>query len=513
MSCIKYVFSTQGMNTKCHWILIILLCTVLPAYSQEYGRGLIKTDFDTSKLTYREIPNTRSGLPSSYSLQNYAPPVGDQGKFGSCTSWSSAYCAFTIVKRIETGTNIGPFDPINLHNRLKALNSEGPCTDGNYVEQAASLLTSHGCATLTNQTCSYVSAGAKYKDKMPSFENLSISAYDFKYVLSQEKSPIVISADFYTNGWANTANLSYGVWNGLCAGKKDGAHAMVIIGYDDYKAGGAFLVQNSWGTSWGYNGYFWIRYSDLSKIVYAATQFKPSSYSYEDIDVDLDESSSNNQVYRFYNNCSLTTYVTLSKNIGENWITEGWYAISSGGYIDLPISDRSSNQLYWMATANNNGTYIDWTDNVNGRRMCFDRVYAHKIYDNSSYNCPNVANFHETIPDSRVNMEVTTLTCPNVVTRGGEVVFNTAQLFSDILPGDEYSWDGKSAVIDAYSTRIIQPTGHEEGKEDSYDLYFIEGKKVAHFTGNASQLMTLKALKFATEMNAKSYLNTLQDKN
>lgn len=48
-----------------------------------------------------------------------------------------------------------------------------------------------------------------------------------------------------------------------------GGHAVALVGYDDNKAiqaangavsKGAFLVRNSWGTSWGLNGYFWMSY-------------------------------------------------------------------------------------------------------------------------------------------------------------------------------------------------------------------------------------------------------------
>jgi C1A family cysteine protease len=490
-----------------HKVLIVWITTLFTAstiLSQEYARGLNKTDFDTSKLIYREIPVTRSGLPSSYSLQNYAPPIGDQGKLGSCTSWSSAYCALTIVERIETNSNVGPFDPINLHNRLKALNSEGPCTNGNYAEQAASLLKTNGCPELSYQSCGYVPASYKYQSKLSAYENLSIAVYDFKYVLSQEKSPIVISAHYYTNGWGNVANLSNGVWNGVCGGVLDGGHAMVIIGYDDYKSGGAFLVQNSWGTSWGENGYFWIRYRDISKIIWSAVQFKPELS--EEIDF---EDDSEVQMYRFYNDCSLTTYVTLSQNIGQNWITEGWYAISSGGSVDLPIGDRNANQVYWMATAVQNGNYIDWVDNTSGTDMCFDRVNAHKIYDNSSYNCPNVANFHETVPDSRVNMEVTTLTCPNISTRGGETIISTDWNSAEIASLDSLVevWDGTSGLADPYSLRPIHPD-----QFGNYDVYFIDKDKVSHFTGTADALVKIKGLKFSNEHNAQGYLEALKAK-
>ena len=38
----------------------------------------------------------------------------------------------------------------------------------------------------------------------------------------------------------------------------DGGHAMCVVGFDDDKYGGSFEVINSWGPSWGNNGYMWI---------------------------------------------------------------------------------------------------------------------------------------------------------------------------------------------------------------------------------------------------------------
>jgi C1A family cysteine protease len=51
-----------------------------------------------------------------------------------------------------------------------------------------------------------------------------------------------------------------------------GGHAVPLIGYIDdasQPGGGVFICQNSWSTSWGYKGYFYLPYSVLrsTKIV------------------------------------------------------------------------------------------------------------------------------------------------------------------------------------------------------------------------------------------------------
>ena len=48
-----------------------------------------------------------------------------------------------------------------------------------------------------------------------------------------------------------------------------GGHAVLVCGYDDSvtcpgASAGAFKIKNSWGTSWGQEGYFWMSYQSMA---------------------------------------------------------------------------------------------------------------------------------------------------------------------------------------------------------------------------------------------------------
>jgi len=48
-----------------------------------------------------------------------------------------------------------------------------------------------------------------------------------------------------------------------------------VVGYDDKKYGGSFLIMNSWGPEWGVNGFAWVRYRDFNYFVREAYGLDP----------------------------------------------------------------------------------------------------------------------------------------------------------------------------------------------------------------------------------------------
>ncbi len=243
------------------------------------GANFSPEKYDATEVFEAPITdNTKDPLPESVSLLKYAPSRLNQGSQGSCVGWGSAYAARTILESERTGKdpNSIAFSPSYLYNQI---GMEG--CQGAYIQNAMEMMKNQGLVTLkefpyTDQDCStQPSSTQKQKAsqfKMTGFNRLTegdakgtgnekLDLVAIKQNLAQG-APVVIGMQ--VGGSFMQPMMGKDVW---IPTEDDldmygfGGHCMCVIGYDDFKEGGAFQIMNSWGPEWGNKGVAWIPYN------------------------------------------------------------------------------------------------------------------------------------------------------------------------------------------------------------------------------------------------------------
>jgi hypothetical protein len=234
-----------------------------------------------------EDPNNEP-LPESVNLQKYAPNVGNQGQQGSCVAWSSAYAARSILESARTGQpgdNV-KFSPSFLYNQIGFSGCEG-----SYIVKAMEFMTNKGAVPYTDfayndKDCSAQPNAQLQQEaeqyKMHGFNRLSAGdrtdAIDLNAIRQNlaHGAPVVIG--MMVGQSFMQPMMGKDLWEpdeGDRSLAGFGGHAMCVVGYDDKKYGGAFLLMNSWGPEWGNNGFAWVRYGDFKYFVREAYGLDP----------------------------------------------------------------------------------------------------------------------------------------------------------------------------------------------------------------------------------------------
>ena len=262
-------------------LFITSLLMLTAAFAQQRAMGDNTSAEDYAKVLRSADRATRdlADLPSSYSLKKYAPAPGNQGQYGTCVAWSSAYAARTIsyaIQRKETNIdNIkqNVFSPGYLYYKIKKSGDDN-CENGANITNAMKVMSNTGImlkkegpvdCTVSIPVNLEQEKALPYKIKDYLSLNETYGSVTKNDILKMKKSlsenkPVVISFKVYSS-FSNIP--SSGLWTPTSDDNFRGGHAMCVVGYDDKKAGGAFEVMNSWGPNWANGGFFWLTYDQM----------------------------------------------------------------------------------------------------------------------------------------------------------------------------------------------------------------------------------------------------------
>ena len=242
----------------------------------------------------------KATLPLADSL--VTPDIRDQGQIGSCTafcgaetdeilyyysnnnSWKSVlspaflyYCERVLILKQRITADNGAY----MVNIPQALQKYGDCLETSYPYPPSDV----SPAYKTAPTSAAINEALKYRigQKKTSYGTVKSGDLATVKTLIYNNTPVMMGFNVYdTSAYTlfEGLNTTSYVYNPLTSSgalvkgaKLLGGHAVPIVGYSDKMQ--AFRCQNSWGSSWGNGGFFYIPYT-----VFSSTKIVPSGNLY-----------------------------------------------------------------------------------------------------------------------------------------------------------------------------------------------------------------------------------------
>ena len=339
-------------NLREFFTSFVLLAFAFTIQAQHFGTGLEFNEalYQTTPLKASLTRGDYSGLPSSASLKQFVPSPGNQLKLNTSVGWAVSYYAHTILEARLNGITdpkiirSQAYSPIYTYHHAK-VDNEKECFGQADLSQAFWTIKNQGSPRFTDfltfctdEIPEQVHLNAS-KNTISSFSRIfnPLDAPDLKITALKkalaEGFPVVIG--MYTPPSFESAKEFWQPRERFDT--KYPGHALCVIGYDDKKYGGSFEVVNSWGKSWGNEGFLWIPYNSLQ-------EFAPYAFELYDVPEHKKVDLSGEIILRM-NNGSI---VPVSHKSG------GYYTLSSplrsGDLFQFIISNNETAFVYALGT-------------------------------------------------------------------------------------------------------------------------------------------------------------------
>jgi C1A family cysteine protease len=189
--------------------------------------------------------------------------VKDQSSLGSCTAfatvgayetldptWSGSELFLYYVTRQSAGT-INQDVGASVSQAVGALHQYGVCSDSTWPY----------AVNLWNQQPSSLSYTEGLEHQTITYFHVDPTEQQLKACMTQGY-PIVFGFMVYSSFESQSVAQTGEVPMPTAGEQLLGGHSVLMCGYDDSR--GVYICKNSWGTSWGDQGYFYLPYAYIS---------------------------------------------------------------------------------------------------------------------------------------------------------------------------------------------------------------------------------------------------------
>ncbi|MBR4265534.1 MAG: C1 family peptidase, partial [Bacteroidales bacterium] len=378
--------------------LKILIAILIAAFSAQSVMAQHMTGCEIDTVLAKKLPmraamtrDITTSLPKAVSLQKFTPIPGDQGQTGTCTAWSSTYCIATMLWAMKNGiTNRATitknaFLPCYTYVNILTVSTTN-CAVGTDIAQACAWLKNTGAVKLSlypqNPSCISTNAipsnwkSLAASNRIPNYTKLFLNYNNLLMKVTSTKQalaaghPVLAAFKCPPSMSSSTGMLSDGTWNpSENPNVNYGGHALAVVAYDDALFGGSggFLVQNSWGTSWGKSGYFWCSYYTYACWCYYAFEVHSQMSSSVSVDKSIANlnfgTSTNEYDYRDrndynnnYNNDNNNKYDNnkIDNNKNDNNKNDGKYVLVDEDWLKKIADQYGLNYNDFVKNNNNN---------------------------------------------------------------------------------------------------------------------------------------------------------------
>lgn len=219
-----------------------------------------------------------------YQGRDWTTPAKNQAACGSCWAFAAVSCLESIINIAWDDAELD----VDLSEQyiLSCLSRAGSCGGGNSYSALKYIFrndsSGNDCNGIITEECMIYEADDSVScgDKSSDWRKHLIPIADYGYWRCDYPEDVdAIKTELINKGPLVTyfeVTGSFAQWGGTHHSPDDyypfeqgtsANHAVIIVGYKDDPSignGGYWICKNSWGTGWGYNGYFNIEYGSLN---------------------------------------------------------------------------------------------------------------------------------------------------------------------------------------------------------------------------------------------------------